>query len=65
MCDGIFLNYVWTEKHLINTTEMAKCRNFDVYVGIDVFGRNTYGGGMFNCYKVRLLLTINYDNCYF
>ncbi|KAJ8959126.1 hypothetical protein NQ318_022384 [Aromia moschata] len=50
-CDGIFLNYSWTEKQLINTVEVAKHRNHDVFVGIDVFGRNMFGGGMFNTYK--------------
>lgn len=32
----------------------AEHRALDVYVGIDIFGRNTYGGGKFNSYKVYL-----------
>ncbi|KAG5885999.1 hypothetical protein JTB14_025393 [Gonioctena quinquepunctata] len=50
-CDGIFLNYTWTEETLMRTAEVAKARNFDVFVGLDVFGRNMFGGGKFNSYK--------------
>lgn len=41
-CDGIFLNYMWTEEDLLKS---ASILNFDtrlmakVFVGIDVFGR--------------------------
>jgi hypothetical protein len=27
---------------------VAGDRKFDVYMGVDVFGRNTYGGGQWN-----------------
>lgn len=37
-CDGIFLNYCWKTRHLINSLRMAGIRKEDVYVGIDVFG---------------------------
>lgn len=47
-CDGIFLNYVWKPIDLANSAILAKERIFDVYVGIDVFGRNCFGGGGFN-----------------
>lgn len=40
---------------MANTATAAEHRALDVYVGIDVFGRNTYGGGQFNSYKVFLL----------
>ncbi|CAG9830297.1 unnamed protein product [Diabrotica balteata] len=50
-CDGIFLNYTWNEKTIMNTVSAAKYRNFDVFVGVDVFGRNMYGGGKFNTSK--------------
>ncbi|XP_044760005.1 cytosolic endo-beta-N-acetylglucosaminidase [Coccinella septempunctata] len=50
-CDGIFLNYVWTEEKLLKSIEIAKERTIDVYVGVDIFGRNTFGGGQFNSYK--------------
>ena len=37
-CDGIFLNYCWRTRHLINSLSVAGQRKEDVYVGIDVFG---------------------------
>ncbi|XP_031352619.1 cytosolic endo-beta-N-acetylglucosaminidase isoform X2 [Photinus pyralis] len=49
-CDGIFLNYSWNEENLVNTYQAAEHRRHDVYVGVDVFGRNFYGGGNFNTY---------------
>ncbi|XP_069697491.1 cytosolic endo-beta-N-acetylglucosaminidase isoform X2 [Periplaneta americana] len=50
-CDGIFLNYTWSEEDLKNSAEIAGSRHLDVYVGVDVFGRNCYGGGHFNTYQ--------------
>ncbi|KAK9883679.1 hypothetical protein WA026_001847 [Henosepilachna vigintioctopunctata] len=50
-CDGIFLNYVWTEENLKNSIKIAGQRSMDIFVGIDIFGRNTFGGGQFNTYK--------------
>jgi mannosyl-glycoprotein endo-beta-N-acetylglucosaminidase len=48
VCDGIFLNYHWQpnmlERSKVNARRGRK-RNFDVYAGIDVFGRGTFGGG--------------------
>jgi mannosyl-glycoprotein endo-beta-N-acetylglucosaminidase len=52
ICDGIFLNYTWKEENLKNSVESAGMRHLDVYVGVDVFGRNCYGGGGFNSYQV-------------
>lgn len=48
--DGIFLNYSWTKENLKNSSVVAAANNRvqDVYVGIDVFGRNQYAGGGFN-----------------
>ncbi|ERL84702.1 cytosolic endo-beta-N-acetylglucosaminidase isoform X2 [Dendroctonus ponderosae] len=54
-CDAIFLNYTWTEATLIKSVEAAGARRFDVFVGIDVFGRGMFGGGMFNTYKATKL----------
>lgn len=34
---------------------VARDRKYDVYMGIDVFGRNTYGGGKWNV-RVPLIL---------
>ncbi|KAJ8537248.1 hypothetical protein K7X08_035649 [Anisodus acutangulus] len=43
--DGLFVNYTWKENYPKKSAEVAGDRKFDVYMGIDVFGRNTYGGG--------------------
>lgn len=53
VCDGIFLNYTWTKKHLKRSVQVAGARCLDVYVGVDVFGRNCYGGGGFDSDKVK------------
>ncbi|KAK8765578.1 hypothetical protein V5799_031813 [Amblyomma americanum] len=46
LCDGIFLNYNWTEEMLQKSVDRAGSRKSDVYVGIDVFARKTkYTGG--------------------
>ncbi|CAH1106431.1 unnamed protein product [Psylliodes chrysocephalus] len=62
-CDGIFLNYTWSEKTLEKTALAAKYRSHDVFVGVDVFGRNMFGGGKFHTDKavevaVRLNLSV-------
>ncbi|XP_020237238.1 cytosolic endo-beta-N-acetylglucosaminidase 1 [Cajanus cajan] len=48
ICDGIFVNYTWKEDYPRLSASVASDRKFDVYMGIDVFGRNTYGGGQWN-----------------
>lgn len=45
LCDGIFVNYTWQESYPRLSAAVAGDRKYDVYMGIDVFGRNTYGGG--------------------
>ncbi|XP_068635389.1 cytosolic endo-beta-N-acetylglucosaminidase 1-like [Aristolochia californica] len=45
LCDGIFANYTWQKDYPKHSATVAAERKFDVYMGIDVFGRNTYGGG--------------------
>lgn len=57
LCDGIFLNYTWNEDNLKKTIKSAQHRNLDVYVGVDVFGRNCYGGGNFNTYLVTPIIS--------
>lgn len=54
-CDGIFLNYNWTERGLASSLILAKKENRekDVYVGLDVWGRGCPGGGGFNSAYVR------------
>lgn len=50
VADGIFTNYFWNPMHLAmtKTTAATAGRRADVYVGVDVFGRNMHGGGKFN-----------------
>jgi len=39
-CDGIFLNYWWTEAHLRRSRALAGIdRQYDVFAGVDVFAR--------------------------
>ncbi len=52
-CDGIFLNYNWTESGLSLSRKLAKERKGEVYVGIDVFGRGCPGGGGYNSCEAR------------
>ncbi|XAR65975.1 Mannosyl-glycoprotein endo-beta-N-acetylglucosaminidase [Bertholletia excelsa] len=47
-CDGIFVNYNWKKDYPKRSAAVAGDRKFDVYMGIDVFGRKTYGGGQWN-----------------
>ncbi|XP_037522733.1 cytosolic endo-beta-N-acetylglucosaminidase isoform X3 [Rhipicephalus sanguineus] len=51
LCDGIFLNYGWTEEMLQRSASLAGSRKSDVYVGIDVFARNTKYTGGYETYK--------------
>ena len=37
ICDGIFLNYTWTEEGLSSSVLFNFERCFDIYIGIDVF----------------------------
>ena len=53
MSDGIFLNYGWNAMDLTYSVRAAGHeRQYDVYVGVDVFGRGVYGGGGWNTNKV-------------
>ncbi len=54
-CDGIFLNYTWSVEQLSNSSIHAgESRKFDVYVGVDCFGRGCFGGGGWDTYQVKL-----------
>ncbi|KAK9913782.1 hypothetical protein M0R45_037591 [Rubus argutus] len=46
--DGIFMNYTWKKNYPNLSAAVAGERKFDVYMGIDVFGRGTFGGGQWN-----------------
>ena len=52
LCDGIFLNYNWTNAGLSASKRLAQERRGEVYVGIDVFGRGCPGGGGYNSCEV-------------
>ena len=54
--DAIFLNYTWNENKLAASVQNAGARKYDVYVGVDVFGRNCFGGGGWNTYKVQFII---------
>ena len=47
-CDGIFLNYFWKPEMVTRSAEVCGGRHGDVFVGIDVWGRGTYGGGKYD-----------------
>lgn len=50
-CDGIFTNYHWKEDYPSSCALEAQGRRLDVYMGIDTFGRGTWGGGGFDVDK--------------
>eukprot|EP01133_Synstelium_polycarpum_P015681 gene15681-18635_t len=60
-CDGIFLNYKWNESMLKNSSIIAgQQRTTQVYVGTDVWGRGTFGGGELNSY-IGIDMAIKYN----
>uniref|UniRef100_A0A2A4JGP6 Cytosolic endo-beta-N-acetylglucosaminidase TIM barrel domain-containing protein n=1 Tax=Heliothis virescens TaxID=7102 RepID=A0A2A4JGP6_HELVI len=48
VCDGFFTNYSWSVEDVKSSAELAADRLTDLYIGVDVWGRNFYGGGQFN-----------------
>lgn len=53
MCDYFFTDYHWTIEKLQECWSFAESlqRTSDVFIGTDVFGRGTFGGGKFETYK--------------
>eukprot|EP00842_Homolaphlyctis_polyrhiza_P000036 jgi/Hompol1/1032/HPOL_005498-RA len=57
--DSLFVNYTWKADYPSQSAEAAgkgsellsADRSMDVFTGIDVWGRNTFGGGGFNVHK--------------
>ena len=49
-CDGIWINYAWKEGDPNRMRDAAGDRKDDVFIGVDCFGRGTYGGGGLNTY---------------
>ncbi|XP_059804592.1 cytosolic endo-beta-N-acetylglucosaminidase isoform X1 [Hypanus sabinus] len=65
-CDGIFLNYNWTEQHLERVTALVEGRHADVYVGVDVFGRGeVIGGGFKTNRSFELIRKYNFSGAIF
>lgn len=49
-CHGIWLNYCWKTGDPEKLADLYGCsRRFDVYFGVDCFGRGSPGGGGFHC----------------
>ncbi len=42
---SMFINYTWKEGTPAQVAALMGARSADVYMGVDVFGRGTYGGG--------------------
>ena len=51
-CDGIFVNYTWKDENLLQCSTYSS-RIQDIYIGIDVFGRNCFGK---SCTVVRAIM---------
>ncbi|KAF8949506.1 hypothetical protein BGZ47_000047 [Haplosporangium gracile] len=61
--DGIFTNYTWHERAVGESVALAGPRNRDVYTGIDIWGRNTFGGGGFTTYKALEIIQRERTSC--
>jgi mannosyl-glycoprotein endo-beta-N-acetylglucosaminidase len=59
VCDAIFLNYAWTECAASSSAIAAGNRKCDVFLGVDVFGRGTYGGGKFNSHAASAVARVS------
>ncbi|CAL8143116.1 unnamed protein product [Orchesella dallaii] len=58
VCDGIFLNYNWNDEKLRSSAQMAGDRRYDVFVGVDCWGRGCWaGGGLNTCLAVDRINT--------
>ncbi|KAF9980304.1 hypothetical protein BGZ75_008582 [Mortierella antarctica] len=61
--DGIFTNYTWKEEAVGESVALAGPRNRDVYTGIDIWGRNTFGGGGYTTYKALEVIQREKTSC--
>ncbi|CAI2373047.1 unnamed protein product [Moneuplotes crassus] len=48
VCDTFFTDYHWRPNYLDESLLLAGDRSYDIYYGNDIYGRGTYGGGIFN-----------------
>ncbi|KAI9205145.1 glycosyl hydrolase family 85-domain-containing protein [Polychytrium aggregatum] len=55
--DGIFINYTWRSNFPSLSAAAAGNRKRDVFTGIDVWGRNTFGGGGHNSHKALRVIS--------
>eukprot|EP01127_Copromyxa_protea_P001387 TRINITY_DN1139_c0_g2_i1.p1 TRINITY_DN1139_c0_g2~~TRINITY_DN1139_c0_g2_i1.p1 ORF type:complete len:726 (-),score=155.78 TRINITY_DN1139_c0_g2_i1:11-2188(-) len=61
--DGFFMNYQWNEEKLQNSVNLAGSRKSEVYAGIDIFGRNTFGGGGYDTCKALDVICSESKRC--
>jgi len=53
----MFINYGWTPELLRSSSNKAEDRHYELFFGIDCWGRGTYGGGQYNCHKALQALS--------
>ncbi|KAG0053973.1 hypothetical protein BGZ83_000117 [Gryganskiella cystojenkinii] len=61
--DGIFTNYTWKEHAVGESVALAGARVRDVYTGIDIWGRNTFGGGGYTTYRALEVIQREGTSC--
>ncbi|KAJ3046940.1 hypothetical protein HK097_000384, partial [Rhizophlyctis rosea] len=61
--DGCFVNYTWKADYPSKSALLAESRPHQVYTGIDVWGRNTFGGGGHNCHKALRVIKEAKTSC--
>jgi mannosyl-glycoprotein endo-beta-N-acetylglucosaminidase len=59
VCDAIFLNYAWDQTAASSSAFAAGNRTCDVFLGVDVFGRGTFGGGKFNSHAASAIAQVH------
>jgi endo-beta-N-acetylglucosaminidase D len=64
VCDAIFLNYAWDQTAASSSAFAAGNRTCDVFLGVDVFGRGTFGGGKFNSHAASAIAQVHCRFCY-
>jgi mannosyl-glycoprotein endo-beta-N-acetylglucosaminidase len=60
VCDSIFINYAWDQSAASTSASVAGDRVCDVFLGVDVFGRGTYGGGKYNSHMASAMTQVKY-----
>ncbi|GJJ75865.1 mannosyl-glycoprotein endo-beta-N-acetylglucosaminidase [Entomortierella parvispora] len=61
--DGLFTNYTWKENSVGESVALAGGRVRDVYTGIDIWGRHTFGGGGYMTYKALEVIQREGTSC--